>query len=130
MVTDSADDAVVCFMAKYEKSMEPRKSGNWYIDYGCSYHMAYDKDLFSSYSQGSNSSVELGNRNFAVLSGCGTVDLTLLSRRNQRNVGSTTCCMFPNLSTNYFRSQVLTNQDTKFRSVQRNVELRKIIHFW
>ncbi len=40
--------------------------------------MTYDKDLFSSRSPFSNSSVEIGNNNVATVSGSGTVDLTLL----------------------------------------------------
>ena len=72
------EDPVVCLMAKYEAAKEPKESGNWYIDSGCSNHMTYDKDLFSSYSPGSSSSVELGNNNVANVCGSGTIDLTLL----------------------------------------------------
>ncbi len=40
--------------------------------------MTYDKTLFSSYSSGSNSSVELANSNVANVSGSGTVDIARL----------------------------------------------------
>jgi len=58
-------------MAKYERTNEPKQSENWYIDSGCSNHMTYDKHLFSSYSLGSGSSVELGNNNIANVKGTG-----------------------------------------------------------
>ncbi len=77
IATGSDIDPVVCLMAKYENAKEQKKSGNWYIDSGCSNDMTYDKDLFSSYSSSSNSSVELGNNNVANICGSGTVEITL-----------------------------------------------------
>ncbi len=65
-------------MAKYENSSEPRSSGKWFIDSGCSNHMTYDKSLFSSYIAGNHSSVELGNNNTASVCGKGTVELPIV----------------------------------------------------
>ncbi len=89
----SIDDLVVCLMAKYEKSSEPKKSGNWYIDSGCSNHMTYGKDLFSAYSSGSSSTVELRNSNVANVSGSGTVDIALLvnNKRTRCRLSNVLC---------------------------------------
>ncbi len=78
IATGSADDPVVCLMANYTGYNESKKSRNWCIDSGGSNHMTYDKNLFSSYTSGSDSSVELGNNNVATVIGSGTVDITLL----------------------------------------------------
>lgn len=67
------DEPVVCLMAKYHDSSEPINSGDWYIDSGCSNYMTYDKSVFSSYSPGKHSSVELGNGKCAKVIGQGKV---------------------------------------------------------
>ena len=71
------DDPVVCLMAKYHNSSEEVNNGNWYIDSGCSNHMTYDKSLFSSYSPGQHSSVELGNGNCAKVTGQGKISIKI-----------------------------------------------------
>jgi len=64
-------------MAKYAKSKEPKNSDDWFIDSGCSNHMTFNKSLFSSYSPGHHSSVELGNSNKAEVAGTGSIELEL-----------------------------------------------------
>ena len=67
-------------MAKYKKAGEPRNSGEWFVDSGCSNHMTYNKSLFSSYNSGHVSEVELGNNNTAKISGKGTVEIPISVR--------------------------------------------------
>ena len=71
----SDEDPVVCLMAKYDNAGEPKNSGKWFIDSGCSNHMTYNKRLFSSYTSDHPSAVELGNGNKAEVRGKGTVEI-------------------------------------------------------
>ena len=39
----SDEDPVVCLMAKYENSSQPKNSNKWFVDSGCSNHMTVNK---------------------------------------------------------------------------------------
>ena len=80
LASQDEEETIVCLMAKYENSSEPKKSGNWFIDSGCSNHMTYDKSLFSSYSLGHHLSVQLGNNNTAKVVGSGNITLPIQVR--------------------------------------------------
>ena len=73
IANQSDEDPVVCLMAKYENSSEPRNSDKWFVDSGCSNHMTFNKSMFSSYTTAHTSSVELGNSNTVKVLGTGTV---------------------------------------------------------
>ncbi len=77
IANNSDDDPVVCLMAKYDSTNEPKHSDKWYVDSGCSNHMTFNKSLFSSYTPGLHSTVKLGNSNTSVVSGIGTVDINI-----------------------------------------------------
>ena len=53
------EDPVVCLMAKYENSSEPKNSNRRFVDSGCSNHMTFNESMFSSYTAANTSSVEL-----------------------------------------------------------------------
>ena len=46
IATERKEDQVVCLMAKYENSGEPKNSAKWFIDSGCGNHMTYEKIYF------------------------------------------------------------------------------------
>jgi len=97
IATVGNDEPIVCLTAKYETTKGPKKSGNWYIDSGCSNHMTHNKYLFSSYSSGSNSSVELGNNNVANVCGSGTIDITLVVNNTPTNCRHSNVLHVPDL---------------------------------
>ena len=70
-------------MAEYNNAGEEKNSQKRFIDSGCSNHMTYNKSLFSSYTSGHPSAVELGNGNTAQVRGKGTVEI-FVSVRKQR----------------------------------------------
>ena len=74
----SDEDPFICLMAKYENSSEPKHSNKWFVDSGCSNHMTFSKALFSSYTSGHPSSVQLGNSTSAKVAGIGTIVVTIL----------------------------------------------------
>ncbi len=125
IASGSTEDPVICLMAKYEQSTEPTKSGNWYIDSGCSNHMTYDKDLFSSYSSGSNSSVELGNNNVATVSGSGSVDLTLLVDNKPKKCRLSNVLHVPDLGYQLLSVTTLDKSGLKISFYSRKCQIMK-----
>ncbi len=83
VANQSDDDPVVCLMAKYDNAHEPKHSDKWFVDSGCSNRMTYNKSLFSSYSPGHHSSVELGNSKTTTVSGKGTIDINIFVNEKQ-----------------------------------------------
>ena len=71
--------------------------------------MTCDKELFSSYSSGSNSSVELRNSNVAVVSGSGTVELTLLVEKKPTKCRIFNVLHVPELGYQLLSVQLFTN---------------------
>ena len=65
-------------MAKYENSSEPKHSNKWFVDCGCSNHMTFNKSLFSSYTSGHPSSVELWNSTSEKIAGIGTIVVSIV----------------------------------------------------
>ena len=84
IASQSEEDPVVCLMADCDKSSESKKSESWFIDSGCSNHMTHDKSIFTSYTSGYHSSVELGNSNTASVHGKGTVEIKIIVDRQQK----------------------------------------------
>ena len=78
IANQSDEDPFICLMAKYENSSEPKRSNKWFVDSGCSNHMTFNKSLFSSYTSGHPSSVELGNSTSAKIVGIGTMVVSIL----------------------------------------------------
>ena len=52
IANQSDDEEIVCLMAKYENSSEPKNSDKWFVDSGCSNHMTFNKSSFLSYTVG------------------------------------------------------------------------------
>ena len=77
IANQSEEDPVICLMAKYENSNEPKNSNKWFVDSGCSNHMTFNKQMFSSYTTAHTSSVELGNSNTVRVLGIGTVEIPI-----------------------------------------------------
>ena len=77
IANQSEGDPVICLMAKYENSSEPRNSDKWFMDSGCSNHMTFNKSMFSSYTTTHTSSVELGNSNTVKVLGIGTAEIPI-----------------------------------------------------
>ncbi len=75
LADQSDEDLVVCLMAKYNNAGEEQNSRKWFINSGCSNHMTYNKSLFSSYTSGHPSAVELSNSNTAQVHGKGIVEI-------------------------------------------------------
>lgn len=80
IASKSDEDTVICLMAKYENSSKPKHTSKWFVDSGRSNHMTFNKSLFSSYSSGYPSSVELGNSTSARIAGIGTIVILILVR--------------------------------------------------
>ena len=83
IANQSDEDPVVCLMAKYENSSEPRNSDKWFLDSGCNNHMTFNKSLFSSYATVHTSSVEFGNSNTVKVLGTGTVVIPISINRKR-----------------------------------------------
>ena len=77
IANQSDEDPVVCLMAKYENSSEPKNSSEWSVDSGRSNHMTFNKSMFSSYSTVNTSSVELGNNKTVKVLDTGTVEIPI-----------------------------------------------------
>ncbi len=84
-------------MAKYENADEPQLSDKWFVDSGCSNHMTYNKDIFSSYNPGHHSPVALGNNKTASVAGKGTVDITISIEGKQTKCRLTNVLHVPEL---------------------------------
>ena len=55
IANQSDEDPVVCLMAKYENSTEPRNSDRWLVHSGSINHMTFNKSLVSLYTTGHTS---------------------------------------------------------------------------
>ncbi len=97
IATQCDEDPVICLMAKYENAEEPRLSDKWFVDSGCSNHMTYNKDLFSSYTPGYHSPVALGNNKTASVAGKGTVDIAISLQGKQTKCRLTNVLHVPEL---------------------------------
>ena len=78
IATQNDEDPVICLMAKYDDSTVEKGTDKWFVDSGCSNHMTFNKSLFSTYTSGHPSSVELGNNNTAKVAGVGIVEIPIL----------------------------------------------------
>ncbi len=75
--SNTPDDQIVCLMANYITHNTPKNKGNWFIDSGCSEHMTYDRDLFSSYVENDQFNVKLGDGTSVKVVGKGDITLAI-----------------------------------------------------
>lgn len=66
----------VC-LTNYESNF-PVGSSNWFIDFGCTAHMTYDRAAFSTYTSIPNSTVDLGADSRATIVGQGDISLRII----------------------------------------------------
>lgn len=69
LVTEPEENDVICLMAKHQDPQIPEKSGDSFIDSGCSNHMTYDQFIFSAYTKVELSMVKLGNQATSAIVG-------------------------------------------------------------
>ncbi len=76
----------MCLIANYITHNTPENKGDWFMDSGCSEHMTYDRDLFSSYVEHEQSNVKLGYRTSVKVVGKGDMTLAIVSSRDFRHM--------------------------------------------
>jgi len=75
----SSEDDFVCLMSKIKDADMPAASSSWIIDSGCTAHMTFDREVFSTYTTIANASVEMGTRDSAAAVGRGDVIIKIQS---------------------------------------------------
>ena len=112
-------------MAKYENANEPKNSGKWFVDSGCSNHMTYNKTLFSSYTPGNHPPVELGASNTTSVSGKGTIEFLILVNGKQVNCRLTNVLHVPKLGYQLLSVPIFDKSGLETAFYSRRCSIRK-----
>ncbi len=112
-------------MAKYITHNTPKNKGDWFLDSGCSEHMTYDRDLFSSYVEHEQSNVNLSDRNSVRVVGKGDITLSITVNGEPRQCRLLNVLQVPDLGYQLLSVQTLDRKSFEVTTKSWRCYIRK-----